>query len=334
MPPDSVARVLSGHRPTGTLHLGHLVGALSNWIELQEDLDCFYTVVDWHALTTDYKNPARIQGFIRETIVDWVAAGLDPEKCTLFVQSHVKEHAEMHLLLSMIVPLPWLERVPTYKEQLQQLADRDLNNYGFLGYPVLQAADIALYEARFVPVGEDQLPHLELTREIFRRFNKLYGDVLVEPEARTTVLPKLPGTDGRKMSKSYGNAIALSDDPETVRAKYRTMMTDPARKRRADPGNPDICPVFQHHRAFSPAGRRAEIDRDCRAAAIGCVDCKADVAGRVIERFEPFRRRREELMRDKDRVDEIIRRGASKARAVASSTLGKVRAAMGLSDVP
>ena len=334
MPSPSAARVLSGHRPTGTLHLGHLVGALSNWIELQKEFDCFYAVVDWHALTTDYKDPSRIQEFIRETIVDWVAAGLDPDKCTLFVQSHVKEHAEMHVLLSMIVPLPWLERVPTYKEQRQQLADRELNNYGFLGYPVLQAADIALYEARFVPVGEDQLPHLELAREIVRRFNNLYGEVLVEPEAKTTILPKLPGTDGRKMSKSYDNAIGLSEDEETIRGKYRTMMTDPARQRRRDPGNPDICPVFQHHRAFTPADRRAEIDRDCRTAAIGCVDCKADVAGRVIKRFDPFRQKKAELLRDPERVDEILKQGAAKARSVAAKTMVQVRKAMGLSDEP
>ncbi len=314
------------------LHLGHLVGALSNWVELQDRFDCFYTIVDWHALTTDYRSPEGIQQSIKHIVADWVAAGLDPERCTLFVQSHVKEHAEMHLLLSMIVPIPWLERVPTYKEQQQQLTDRDLNNFGFLGYPVLQAADIVLYDARYVPVGEDQLPHLELTREIVRRFNGLYGDILVEPEALTTVLPKLPGTDGRKMSKSYGNAISLSDPPETIASRYRTMMTDPARQRRSDPGNPDVCPVFQHHRAFTPEERRAEIDRDCRTAAIGCIECKADVAGRVIERVEPLRSRREQLLAAPGRIDDILADGAARARACASVTMAKVRSSMGLSD--
>lgn len=330
--PASSARVLSGHRPTGYLHLGHLVGALSNWIELQERFDCFYAIVDWHALTTNYRDPSRVQDYIRQTVIDWLAAGLDPEKCTIFVQSHVKEHAEMHLLLSMIVPLPWLERVPTYKEQQQQLADRDINTYGFLGYPVLQAADIVLYEARYVPVGEDQLPHLELTREMVRRFNGLYGNVLVEPEAKTTAVSRLPGTDGRKMSKSYDNAINLSDTPEEIRAKYKTMMTDPARVRRQDPGNPDICPVFQHHRAFTPEQRRMEIDRDCRTAAIGCVDCKADVAGRVVERFAVFRQRKAELLASPGRVEQVLSRGAERARSVASRTISKARQAMGLSD--
>lgn len=326
------SRVLSGHRPTGRLHLGHLVGALSNWVDLQDRYECFYTIVDWHALTTDYRNPEGIQQSIRQIVADWVAAGLDPERCTIFVQSDVKEHAEMHLLLSMIVPIPWLERVPTYKEQQQQLSDRDLNNLGFLGYPVLQAADIVLYEARHVPVGEDQLPHLELTREIVRRYNNFYGNILVEPEALTTVLPKLPGTDGRKMSKSYGNAIYLSDSPETISAKYKTMMTDPARKRRTDPGNPDVCPVFQHHRAFTPEERRAEIDVGCRTAAIGCIDCKADVAGRVIERLEPLRARREELLAEEGRIEEILVNGAARARERASMTMKKVRSSMGLSD--
>ncbi len=322
---------MSGHRPTGLLHLGHVVGALTSWIALQDEYDCFYTIVDWHALTTDYRDPSRVGEYVRQTAVDWIAAGLDPRRCTLFVQSSVKEHAEMHVLLSMVVPIPWLERVPTYKEQQQQLADRDLNTYGFLGYPVLQAADIVLYNARYVPVGEDQLPHLELTREIVRRFNGLYGEILVEPEARTTVMPRLPGTDGRKMSKSYHNAIHPSEPPETVRQKYHTMMTDPARVRRSDPGNPDVCPVFQHHRAFTPEERRREIDRDCRSASIGCVDCKADVAARVVDRFGTFRARKQELLREPEAVDRILQDGAARAREVASETMTRVRAAMGLS---
>ncbi len=237
-------RVLSGFRPTGPLHVGHLVGALENWVKLQETHQCFFAICDWHALTSEYQDTGALRDNIFGMAVDWLAAGLDPEKCTLFVQSSVPEDAELHLLLSMIVPLPWLERVPTYKEQQQQIANRDLANYGFLGYPVLQAADILLYRADVVPVGEDQLAHLELCREIARRFNSLYGEVFPEPRAMTTRMPRLPGVDGRKMSKSYGNAVNLSDSIETVRKKILTMVTDPARKRRSDPGNPDVCPVF------------------------------------------------------------------------------------------
>lgn len=323
-------RVLSGHRPTGLLHLGHLVGALSNWIQMQEEFDCFYTIVDWHALTTGYADPAGIRESILQIVADWIAAGLDPSKCTIFVQSDVKEHAEMHLLLSMITPLPWLERVPTYKEQQQQLADRDLNTYGFLGYPVLQAADIVLYGADIVPVGEDQLPHIELTREIVRRFNNLYGPVLVEPASRTTRFPRLPGTDGRKMSKSYGNSIDLADAPESMTAKISKMMTDPARARRYDPGNPDVCPVFALHKAFTPEGRVGEIDRGCRSASLGCVDCKADLASRLRERFAPFQEKRRALLEKPDTVRDVLADGARRARAVASRTLDAARSAMGL----
>lgn len=323
-------RVLSGHRPTGYLHLGHLVGALSNWIQMQDEFDCFYTIVDWHALTSDYANPARIREYVLHTAADWIAAGLDPARCTLFVQSDVKEHAEMHLLLSMVTPLPWLERVPTYKEQKQQLVDRDLNTYGFLGYPVLQAADIVLYGADLVPVGEDQLPHVELTREIVRRFNALYGPVLVEPAARTTTIPRLPGTDGRKMSKSYNNAINLSDPPEVMSSKISRMMTDPARARRYDPGNPEVCPVFAIHRAFTPPDRVAEIDAGCRSAALGCVECKADLAGRLRERFSAFLQRRRALLEAPDTIRDVLADGARRARQVASRTLEAARAAMGL----
>ena len=325
-------RVLSGHRPTGLLHLGHLVGALSNWIRMQDEFDCFFTIVDWHALTSDYADPSRIRDYTLSTVADWIAAGLDPVRCTIFVQSDVKEHAEMHLLLSMVTPLPWLERVPTYKEQRAQLADRDLNTYGFLGYPVLMAADIVLYKADFVPVGEDQLPHVELTREIVRKFNALYGDVLVEPQARLTEAGRLPGTDGRKMSKSYNTAINLSDPPEVVAEKIRTMMTDPARARRYDPGNPDVCPVFQIHRAFTPKERLAEIDSGCRTAALGCVDCKKDLSDRLRIRFQPFLEERRELLKRPDTIRDILDDGAKRARAVASRTLEAARAAMGLSD--
>ena len=323
-------RVLSGHRPTGRLHLGHLVGALSNWIQMQDEFECFFTIVDWHALTTAYSDTSGIRESILNVVADWIAAGLDPEKCTIFVQSDVKEHAEMHLLLSMITPLPWLERVPTYKEQRQQLADRDLNTYGFLGYPVLQAADIVLYAADYVPVGEDQLPHVELTREIVRRFNGLYGDVLVEPAARTTRAARLPGTDGRKMSKSYGNALHLGEPPEEMKGKIAKMMTDPARKRRYDPGTPEICPVYALHQAFTPPERVAEIAEGCRTAALGCVDCKADVSGRLAERLRPLREKRAELLAHPARLREILDDGAVRARKIASRTLAAARDAMGL----
>jgi len=323
-------RVLSGHRPTGLLHLGHLVGALSNWIRMQEEFDCFFTVVDWHALTSDYADPRRIREYVVETVADWIASGLDPEKCTIFVQSDVKEHAEMHLLLSMITPLPWLERVPTYKEQKQQLIDRDLNTYGFLGYPVLQAADIVLYRADFVPVGEDQLPHIELTREIVRRFNALYGPVLVEPAARTTPIPRLPGSDGRKMSKSYGNAVNLSDEPDVMMSKIAKYMTDPARQRRNDPGNPLVCPAFALHQAFTQESRLAEIDSGCRSASLGCVDCKSDLAGRLRDRFEAFREKRRELLTKPEALNDILEDGARRARQVAAGTLQAARDAVGI----
>ncbi len=323
-------RVLSGHRPTGYLHLGHLVGALSSWIEMQDEFDCFYTIVDWHALTTGYAETRGIRDYVLHTVADWIAAGLDPQRCTIFLQSDVKEHAEMHLLLSMVTPLPWLERVPTYKEQKQQIADRDLNTYGFLGYPVLQAADIVLYGADFVPVGEDQLPHVELTREIVRRFNSLYGDVLVEPTARTTRHARLPGTDGRKMSKSYDNALLLSEPPDVMGRKLAKMVTDPARKRRNDPGTPEICPVFAIHRAFTPGPRLEQIADGCRTAALGCLDCKADLAGRLEERLRPLREKREELLREPEKLWRVLEEGASRARAVASRTLAAAREAVGL----
>jgi len=325
-------RVLSGHRPTGFLHLGHLVGALSNWTQMQDEFECFYAIVDWHALTTAYTDTRGMTDFVIHTVADWVAAGLDPQRCTMFVQSDVKEHAEMHLLLSMVTPLPWLERVPSYKELKTQLEDRDLNTYGFLGYPVLQAADIVLYRADLVPVGEDQLPHVELTREIVRRFNSLYGDVLHEPAARTTRTPRLPGTDGRKMSKSYNNTLQLSDPPETLHAKIAKMMTDPARARRTDPGNPDVCPAFAIHKCFTPAERLVAIDAGCRSAALGCVDCKKELAGNVVERLGPLQERRGALLRKPEDLKEILRIGAMRAREVASETLDAARSAIGLGE--
>jgi len=255
-------------RPTGQLHLGHLVGALDNWARLQDDYDCFYCIVDWHALTTHYDTPEIIRESIIDNAIDWLAAGLDPNRATLFIQSRVVEHAELHLLLSMITPLPWLERVPSYKEQMTEIKDHDLHTYGFLGYPLLQSADILMYKANAVPVGLDQAPHIELTREIARRFNHFYGEVFPEPQCLLTSVPKLPGTDGRKMSKSYGNTIALSEKPESMKEIVRNMVTDPARVRRQDPGNPDICPVGDYHDVFSDKERVAQVDQGCRTAGV------------------------------------------------------------------
>jgi tryptophanyl-tRNA synthetase len=324
------ARVLSGFRPTGPMHIGHLVGALENWVRMQDTHECFFAIADWHALTSEYEDPSRIREHTLEMAADWIAAGIDPERSTLFVQSHVPEHAELHLLLSMIVPIAWLERVPTYKEQQEQVSNRDLSNYGFLGYPVLQAADILIYRAGFVPVGEDQLAHLELCREIARRFNGLYGPIFPEPQGLTTRVPRLPGTDGRKMSKSYGNAINLADEPETIRRKILTMVTDPARKRRSDPGNPEVCPVFDFHRAFSDEATRAKVDVGCRSAGIGCVECKTMLLGHLEPALGPFQEKRRELLAHRDRVREILAEGARRARAEAGATMRLVREAMKL----
>lgn len=321
-------RVLSGMRPTGPLHLGHLVGALDNWVELQDDHECYFTIVDWHALTTDYADTSKIPEFVREMALDWLAVGIDPERSTVFVQSDVKEHAELHLLLSMIVPLPWLERVPTYKEQQEQLRERDLNTYGFLGYPLLQAADILAYRADAVPVGEDQVPHLELTREIARRFNHVVREVFPEPKALLTRAPRLPGTDGRKMSKSYGNAIYLSDTPKQIGKKIGSMLTDPQRTHRHIPGNPEVCPVWESHKVFSTDQTVQWAAEGCRTAAIGCTDCKAALRERVLERVAPIAERRAELAGDPKRVDAILDEGAVRARRTAGRTLQKVRKAL------
>jgi tryptophanyl-tRNA synthetase len=321
-------RILSGMRPTGALHLGHLTGALDNWVPLQDTYDCFYCIVDWHALTTDYADPSRIRESILEVALDWLAAGLDPKRSALFVQSDVKEHAELHLLLSMVIPVPWLERVPSYKEQQQNLQDKDLSTYGFLGYPLLQSADIAIYKADAVPVGEDQAPHIELTREVVRRFNNLYGPVFPEPQTLLTPTPRMPGTDGRKMSKSYNNAIYLKDPPDVVRAKLKPMVTDPARIRRSDPGNPEICPVFDLHKAFSPPASQEWAAAGCRSAGIGCLDCKARLADHLLERLAGIHARRAELASRPDTVWDMLREGACRARAVAAATMDDVRAAM------
>jgi len=322
-------RVLSGMRPTGRLHLGHLFGALDNWRNLQEEYDCFFFVADWHALTTDYADPSQIKACTIEVVLDWLAAGLDPRKATFFVQSRLPEHAELHLLFSMFTPLAWLERVPTYKEQREQITDKDLGTYGFLGYPLLQAADILIYKAHYVPVGVDQVPHIELTREVARRFNFLYKPVLVEPEALLTDFPKIPGTDGRKMSKSYDNAIFLSDTPVETTAKIKPMITDPARKRRTDPGNPEVCPVYDLHRVFTPkAERESTIVPGCTTARIGCLDCKEVLLRHMLPVLTPISERRAELVRDPATVLDILEDGTARARKVASETLGEAKAAM------
>jgi tryptophanyl-tRNA synthetase len=322
-------RVLSGMRPTGRLHMGHLFGALDNWRKLQETYDCFFFIADWHALTTDYATPGSIKEFTVEVILDWLAAGLDPQKATFFVQSRLPEHAELHLLFSMFTPLAWLERVPTYKEQQEQITDRDLHTYGFLGYPLLQAADILIYKAHYVPVGVDQVPHVELTREVARRFNFLYQNILVEPEALLTDFPKIPGTDGRKMSKSYDNAIFLSDSPETVTAKIKPMMTDPARKRRKDPGNPEVCPVYDLHKVFTPEAERKDvIVPGCTTAGIGCLDCKEILLKYALPVLTPVSERRAALAGNPGAVQAILEDGTARARVVARETLGEVKSAM------
>ncbi|MGH7207349.1 MAG: tryptophan--tRNA ligase, partial [Nitrospiraceae bacterium] len=309
-------RVLSGMQPSGLLHLGNLLGALDNWKALQEQYDCFFFVADWHALSTNYADTSRIKEFTRELLIDWLAAGIDPQRSTVFVQSRIPEHAILHLLLSMIVPIPWLERNPTYKEKQEEIKDRDLSTYGFLGYPVLQAADILLYKPDYVPVGKDQLPHLELTRELARRFNNLYRPVFPEPQEHLTKFPKVLGTDGRKMSKSYGNTINLSDSEPVVRQKLKTMVTDPARVKRTDPGNPDVCPVFDFHKIFSTTTVIERVNRECRTAEIGCIDCKKLAADVMVERLTPIWEGRKKLTAKSDQVEEILREGSKRAQAV------------------
>jgi len=388
--PGQRPRILSGMRPTGKLHLGNLVGALENWVKLQDQYESYHFVADWHMLTTDYADTSELQENIREMVTDWLAVGLDPQKATLFVQSRLPEHAELHLLFSMVTPLGWLERVPSYKEQLENIKDRDLTTYGFLGYPVLQAADILMYKANAVPVGEDQVAHVELAREIARRFNLAFGEVdlrqrypldssywdavatrlgimspeyreltvadkegkikaalrrapleircaygevrsiFPEPSALLTPSPRLPGTDGRKMSKSYNNAIFLSDPPEVVDKKLATMITDPARKRRADPGNPDICPVFDLHKVYSDQSVIDRVNRECRTAEIGCLDCKKLVSHRINERLEPIQERRKPYEENPRRVWDILEEGTERARKVAQATMAEVRAAVKL----
>jgi tryptophanyl-tRNA synthetase len=354
-------RVLSGMRPTGKLHLGNYMGALYNWVKLQHEYECYFFIADYHALTTDYADTSELKNNIREVALDFLAAGLDPELCTIFVQSDVKAHFELHALLSMITPLSWLERVPSYKDQQEQLREKDLATYGFLGYPLLQAADILVYQPDFVPVGQDQAAHVELTREVARRFNLFYGAkpatvaqkvreaasdkekmtaledearpleaILPEPKVLLTPSPKLPGTDGRKMSKSYGNTILLSDPEAVVRAKLKPMVTDPARIRRTDPGNPEICPVGDLHKVFSPDATRLKVWEGCTTAGIGCIECKSWLADNVVSLLTPIQGRRRHFEQHPEEVDAILADGAVRAAARAAQTMNQVRNAVGL----
>lgn len=334
--PKNKPRVLSGMRPTGKLHLGNFVGALHNWLHLQDSYDCYFFVADWHALTTDYADTSKIKQNSLEVALDWLAAGLDPTRSTMFIQSHVPQHAELHLLFSMITPISWLERVPSYKEQRDNIQDKDLGTYGFLGYPLLQAADILIYLAQYVPVGEDQVAHIELTREIARRFNQFYparrrSYVFPEPQPLLTPSPKLPGTDGRKMSKSYNNYILLSDPEPVIRQKLKTMVTDPARVRRTDPGNPHVCPVFALHKIFSPPNVISDVEVGCTTAGIGCIECKGWAADGIVETLAPMQERRKKYEANPKLAWDILEAGSARARKVADRTMQDVRSAMNLS---
>ncbi|MCL0083201.1 tryptophan--tRNA ligase [Thermodesulfovibrionales bacterium] len=324
-------RVLSGIQASGRLHLGNLVGALENWVSLQERYECFYFVADWHALATGYADPSEIKENTKDILINFIAAGLDPDRSIIFIQSMVPQHAELSLLLSMITPIGWLERVPSFKEKQEQLKDRDLYTHGFMGYPVLQTADIIIYRARFVPVGVDQIPHLEVSREIARRFNHLYKEkIFPGPEGLLTEFPKVPGLDGRKMSKSYDNAIYLSDTREVVEQKIRTMMTDPARRRRKDRGDPELSPVYHLHKIFSSRDEVDEVAQGCRTAGIGCIDCKKILIRNLFEYMEPLWKRRDELVSNPEMVLEIARKGSQKAGKEAEETMKLVREAMGM----
>jgi tryptophanyl-tRNA synthetase len=358
---DGRRRVLSGMRPTGKLHLGNYLGALYNWVKLQDEYDCYFFIADYHALTTDYADTSLLKQNIVEVALDFLAAGLDPNKCTIFRQSHVPAHFELNDLLAMITPLSWLERVPSYKDQQEQLREKDLATFGFLGYPLLQSADILVYQPSFVPVGQDQAAHVEITREIARRFNLFYGPkssavahkvadagsdrdrmhalegeartlvaILPEPQVLLTPSPKLPGTDGRKMSKSYGNTILLSDPEPEVRSKLKTMVTDPARVRRSDPGNPDVCPVFDLHKVFSTQETQAEAAEGCRTAGIGCIQCKGWLADAVVKELAPIQERRRYFEANQDEVALILKDGAVRANKRANKTMQQVREAVGI----
>jgi tryptophanyl-tRNA synthetase len=326
----SKKRILSGMRPTGKLHLGHLVGALDNWAKLQEEYDCYFMVADWHALMSEYENPSQMSEFAIDNVIDWLSAGIDPEKSTVFIQSAVPEHLELNMIFSCFTPLGWLERCPTYKEQLRELKTRDLHTYGFLGYPVLQAADILLYKAQNVPVGEDQLAHLELTREIARRFNSLYKkEVFPSPQAILTSTPRLLGLDGRKMSKSYNNTINLSDSAEAVTEKISNMITDPKRVKLSDKGHPNVCNVFAYYETFLPQLRN-EVYDCCVNAKTGCTQCKKKLAAELLEKLKPLHERRRAFLADKAQIRQILERGREKAAAFAARTVAEAKAAMKL----
>jgi tryptophanyl-tRNA synthetase len=323
-------RILSGMRPTGKLHLGHLVGALENWVKLQNDYECFFMVADWHALMSEYENPKTIRENILDNVIDWFACGLDPKKSTIFIQSRIKEHLELYIIFSIITPLGLLERCPTYKEQLRELTNRNLRTYGFLGYPVLQASDILLYKAQVVPVGEDQLAHLELTRQIVRKFHHLYKkDIFPEPEAFLTRAKRLLGLDGRKMSKSYNNYIALSENKHDITRKVMNMFTDPLRIKLTDPGHPQNCNVHNYYAVFAPE-RKKEIDELCKNAKIGCTDCKKELAKILIEFLEPIQEKKKELLKDRDKIFDILEDGRKKAASVASETIKEVKETVGI----
>lgn len=322
-------RVLSGNRPTGKLHLGNLVGALQNWVQMQKDYECFFEVADWHALTTGYRETGELQDHIKEMVLDWFSVGIDPEKSVVFIQSHILEHAELHLLLSMISTVSRLERNPTYKEQIQELHLGDQVSYGLLGYPVLQAADILIYRAHVVPVGEDQLPHLEFTRETARRFNHLYGEIFPVPEHLLSPSPRVPGTDGRKMSKSYNNAIFLSDDEATIHEKVWNTITDPGRVRLKDPGNPQVCTIFSYYKILAPTVQE-EVEQACREASRGCTQCKKQLVSEIIAYLEPIQKRRRELEVEPQAIWSLLQEGTEKAREEAQATLQLVRAHMGV----
>jgi tryptophanyl-tRNA synthetase len=323
-------RILSGMRPTGKLHLGHLVGALENWVKLQDEYECFFMVADWHALMSEYENPGQLKENALDNVIDWLACGINPKKSNIFIQSHVKEHLELYMAFSLITPLGLLERCPTYKEQLREITNRELHTYGFLGYPVLQAADILVYKAEVVPVGEDQLPHLELTRQIVRKFNHLYKkEFFPEPRALLTKEKRLLGLDGRKMSKSYDNYIALSEEPEVIRKKVQNMFTDPTRIKFTDPGHPENCNVHNYYAVFAPE-RKKEIDDLCRKAQIGCTDCKKELAVILIKFLEPVHEKRRELLKNREDVLDILEQGDKKASSIASQTFSEVKKLLNL----
>lgn len=319
-------KVLSGMRPTGRLHLGHYFGALKNWVELQKEYECYYMFADWHALTTDYADTSKIDDNIFEMIADWITSGIDPKQSIVFKQSEVPQHSELFLILSMITPLGWLYRCPTYKEQMNEIKNKDLNNYGFLGYPVLQAADILLYKANLVPVGEDQLSHLELSREITRRFNNFYGEVLIEPQAKLTKSARVPGIDARKMSKSYGNSIFLGEDDDSMKEKVKNMYTDPLKIKKDDPGHPEGCVVFAFHEIFNEKHKEKEIN--CKNGSIGCMQCKKELMEMLSSFMKPLAEKRNDLMKDKAYLEKVIKEGCVKARETAENTMTEVRKAL------